>query len=191
MKAKSISLFFLISVVAMTDLNQAQASEGSSDKWADWQFLLRDWAGADSGGVPGKANVGACSFAVELQGAVIMRKNHAEYPASKDRPATVHDDLMTIYRQGNLVRADYFDSEGHVIHYTATHRVADKSWVFIGDTVAGQPRFRLTYTETSANELKLAFEMAVPGKPDAFQPYITATLQRQTKSTKSTSKTNG
>jgi hypothetical protein len=191
MKTKSILSFPLLALALMINLSLVRAGEAGADKWADWQFLLGDWVGADSAGAPGKASAGGCSFAVELQGAVIVRKNHAEYPATKDRPAAVHDDLMTIYRQGNLVRADYFDSEGHVIHYTATRRAADKSWVFLGDVVAGQPRFRLTYTETSPTELKLAFEMTAPGKPDAFQPYISATLQRPSKSAKSTSKSNG
>ena len=48
-----------------------------------------------------------------------MRRNHAEYPAAKDKTAIRHDDLMMIYSEGDdkPPEAVYADSEGHVIHY--------------------------------------------------------------------------
>ena len=41
------------------------------------------------------------------------------------------------------------------------------------------PRFRLTYTRADAARLKLKFEIAPPGKPDQFAPYIEATARRK------------
>jgi len=147
--------------------------------WDDWKFLLGNWVGVDSNGKPGKASEGLCSFSLDLQGKAILRKNHAEYPASKARPATVHDDWMMIFRRGDSVRAFYYDSEGHEINYAASYASKEKTWSFLGDAVASSPRYRLTYTQVSPQQLKLKFEVAPPGKPDAFQSYIEATLQKQ------------
>lgn len=107
-----------------------------------------------------------------------MRKSYAEYPATDERPASRHDDLMIVYAdaEGRL-RADYFDSEGHVIRY-AIHAGGDSA-EFVSDAVAGAPRFRLTYTKSGPEQLSLKFEIAPPGKPDSLKTYIDATLRRQ------------
>src|SRR5215471_20542457 len=63
--------------------------------WADWDAFLGTWQGTGNG-EPTQGR-GEFSFAPELQGAVLVRHNFAEYPASKDRPAYRHDDLMVIY----------------------------------------------------------------------------------------------
>src|SRR5262249_30403287 len=78
-------------------LTRAQAQ--TKDLWAAWEAFLGDWEGAGSGG-PGEGR-GEFSFAPELQGAVLVRRNFAEYPASKDKPAYHHDDLMVIYPGGS------------------------------------------------------------------------------------------
>src|SRR5690349_5925928 len=81
------------------------------------QFLLGEWIG-EGGGGPGEGS-GAFAFARELQGKVLVRTNYAEYPASAERPAFRHDDLMIVYTDPPSGRphAIYFDSEGHVIEY--------------------------------------------------------------------------
>jgi hypothetical protein len=147
--------------------------------WDDWKALLGDWVGVDSAGKPGKASDGCCSFSLDLQGKVILRKNHAEYPASEDRPAAVHDDWMVLFRRGVAVRAFYYDSEGHEINYAASFDAKEKAWRFLSDPLADTPRYRLTYTQVSPQHLKLKFEVAPPGKPDAFQTYIEAALQKR------------
>src|SRR3990172_5372167 len=78
-------------------------------------FLLGRWEGS-GGGAPGQGG-GGTTFAMSLQKRIITRTNHAEYPASNDRPALVQDDFMVIYTEGGAIRADYYDSEGHVIRY--------------------------------------------------------------------------
>jgi len=49
---------------------------------------------------------------------------------------------------------------------------------FIGDASPANPRFRLTYRKTGPDMLGIRFEIAMPGKPDAFTTYIEATARR-------------
>ncbi|MGA2593186.1 MAG: hypothetical protein ABSH32_24995, partial [Bryobacteraceae bacterium] len=85
--------------------------------WGALQYLLGDWTGEGSGG-PGQG-AGSFSFQPDLQGKILVRKNHAEYPATKERAAFVHDDLMIVYREppDKGLHAIYFDNEQHVIRY--------------------------------------------------------------------------
>jgi hypothetical protein len=140
------------------------------------QFLEGEWT-AEGGGQPGQASAGGFRFQPELDGKILLRTNRSEYPASANRPAIVHKDLMVIYpgAEGKPARADYWDNEGHVIRYTVT---ADgKSAVFLSDADAAGPRFRLTYAVTDAKTLSIKFEMAQPGKD--FQIYVEGTARRK------------
>lgn len=142
------------------------------------KFLLGNWVGEGTTG--GAAGSGNCSFELALQAKVIVRKNHAEYPATSDRPAGVHDDLMIIYPDAaqHQIRAFYTDNEGHVIHYTVTAASDGKTAVFLSDVETGAPRYRLTYTATQPDNVSLTFEIAPPGHPDQFQKYIQAELRK-------------
>ena len=94
----------------------ARAQSGSRE-WDALRALVGEWAGEGSG-APGQGT-GGFSFTEDLAGKVLVRRNRAEYPATKDRPAFVHEDLMVVYRAPGSAqpRADYYDNEGHVIHY--------------------------------------------------------------------------
>src|SRR5262249_55568343 len=108
---------------------------------------------------------------VELDGQVLVRRSHA------DRPGAHHEDLTVIHRDGAATRADYWDNEGHAIHYDVTVD-AGKSYTFVSDPVAGQPRFRLTYVVTGPRTLALRFDIAPPGAAAEWKKYIEATLHR-------------
>jgi hypothetical protein len=151
----------------------AQPAAPAAD-WKDWAPLIGEWEG-DAGG-PGSP-AGSFTLATDLQGRVLVRKNHADYPKTNERPAFRHDDLMVIYREGDATKADYWDNEGHLIRYVAT---VDKgrTFVFVSEPARGQPRYRLTYTLTGAKALSLRFEIAAPDTPDQFKSYILATLHR-------------
>ena len=140
------------------------------------KFLLGNWAGeGTTGSAPG---TGYCSFESGLQSKVIVRKNHAEYPATSGHAAIVHDDLMIIYLDSaqRQIRAFYTDNEGHTINYTVT--ASDGSAVFLSDTEAGAPLYRLTYIATQPEHVSLTFEIAPPGQPDQFHKYIQARLRK-------------
>jgi len=147
---------------------------GAQD-WGPLQFLVGHWMGegrtADQG--PG---TGAFSFTPDLQGKILLRKNFAEYPKAKGKPAYRHDDLMIIYHDGasHDLRAIYFDSEEHIIHYAI--QPSGNSAVFLSEGSQDAPRFRLTYTSAGPDRLKLKFEIAPPGKD--FATYIEASAHR-------------
>jgi hypothetical protein len=133
-------------------------------------FLLGTW-GASGSGQPGTA-AGTATFARSLQDRVIVRTSSAEYAATTTTPEFRHDDLMIIYatdRSG--VRADYYDNEGHVIHYAVTVAGAGEA-TFLSDIVNGEPRYRLTYRVGPIGVLNGAFAVAPPGKPEAFEQYL-------------------
>jgi len=136
------------------------------------QFLLGQWEGVgDQAGA-----TGGFTFARGLQDRVILRTNYSNTPANGSTPASRHDDLMVIHVDGGGVKADYFDSEGHTIRYAA-HTEPGKV-VFLSEINASEPRYRLTYARASATTLTGTFEIAPPGKPDAFAPYLSWIARR-------------
>jgi hypothetical protein len=148
----------------------------SPPNWDRWQFLIGDWVG-EGGGEPGQG-AGAFSFRLDLEGRVLVRKNRSDYPAAKDRPAYHHEDLMVIYPEGSGARAVYFDNEGHVIRYNIEFP-RESNVVFLSEERSAEPRFRLTYTKLGPDKAGIRFEIAPPGKPEAFAPYIEATAHRK------------
>ena len=85
---------YLLPLAMFVCLNARLA--GKPAGWGPVEYLLGDWTG-EGGGAPGQGS-GSFSFKPDLQGKILARKNHAEYPAAKDHAAFVHDDLMVVYR---------------------------------------------------------------------------------------------
>lgn len=131
-------------------------------------FLLGEWV---TTGAPGQGT-GTASFARGLQDRVILRTSFAEYPASPAGGPSRHDDILVIYAVGEGVRADYFDSEGHVIRYAVAVPSAGRA-VFLSDPLPKEPRYRLSYLQGQAGALRGEFAIAPAGKPEALQPYLT------------------
>jgi hypothetical protein len=104
---------------------------------APLQFLVGEWEGiGDQAGATGRF-----TFALSLQDRVLVRTNYSNTPATAGTPASRHDDLIVVYVEASLVKADYFDSEGHVIRYVADARPGEV--VFVSEIRAGEPRYRL------------------------------------------------
>jgi hypothetical protein len=168
-------LLFLIILIAASPALHAQ--EIPPD-WRGWKFLLGTWIGEGSG-KPGEGG-GGFSFTSDLQNTVLIRRNFAEYPSVNGRPAFRHDDLTVVYHDaGRGIRAMYYDNEGHVISYGVTFTADSSSLVFVSEPANDAPRFRFTYTKRSPDTLGLSFEIAPPGTPEKFSPYITARAHRQ------------
>lgn len=157
-------------------LNASPADKPSG--WGPVEYLVGDWTG-EGGGGPGQGS-GSFSFQPDLQGKILVRKNRAEYPATKDRAAFVHDDLMVVYRDTPeaAARAIYFDSEGHTIRYEVQAPPDGSEVVFVSGPELSAPRYRLTYTRVGQDRLKIKFEIAPPGKPEQFATYIEASAHR-------------
>jgi hypothetical protein len=144
---------------------------------ASLDFLVGDWTGG-GGGTPGQAE-GGTTFAPALQGRVLIRTNFAVTPATATTPSSRHDDLMVVHADDRgVVRADYYDNEGHVIRYTVTSPQAGQV-VFTSEATAEGPQFRLTYETGAAGVVKGTFAFAPPGKPGAFTPYLKWEMTRR------------
>jgi hypothetical protein len=134
-------------------------------------FLIGEWPASGSG-QPG-AGSGTAVFTRSLQDRVILRTSYAEYPAAAGKPSSRHDDLLAIYAlPGSGVRADYYDSEGHVIRYIV-HSPAPGQAVFLSEATGGERRYRLSYRLEPTGVLKGEFAVAPPGAAETFKPYLT------------------
>ena len=120
------------------------------------------------------------SFAFTVQNRVLTRTNHAVYEAAPNRPASRHDDLMVIYADGDALKADYFDNEGHVIRYDVASK-RDREVVFQSAPAAKEPGYRLSYVMMPEGLLKGQFEVSPPGDREAFKIYLSWTARRVAK----------
>jgi hypothetical protein len=150
-------------VLACAAAARAQAPRGL-DALA---FLIGDWDAVET--PPGES--GAFVFSMAVQDHAIVRTNYAKYDARDGRPASRHDDLMLIFVEDNALRADYVDSEQHVIRYVIEPR-GPREAVFVSEPRAGAPRYRLTYTLGADGILGGRFEIAAPDAPDVFKSYL-------------------
>lgn len=174
MRKLGITFGFLLCVLAVS----YAGAQTSAPDWQDWGFLMGEWTGSGSGD-PGQG-AGGFTFKTGLQGRVVERTNYAEYPATKERPAYRHDDLMVIYQEAakGPVRAIYFDNEGHVIHYAVEITPSSRTAIFLSEAANGAPRYRLSYIGKTPDLVNIKFEVAPADKPGQFQTYIEATAKR-------------
>jgi hypothetical protein len=147
----------------------ARAHAAAPKELEPLSFLIGSWtAGGGKSGAP----TGGTTFARSLQDRVILRTNYSDNPATEKGPASRHDDLMVIHAaDGGSLRAEYFDNEGHVIHYVVTSAGPGEA-TFLSDAVPNAPRFRLSYHLAAGGVLKGEFAIAPPGSADAFSPYL-------------------
>ncbi|HNW73463.1 MAG TPA: hypothetical protein PKN44_07540 [Bacteroidales bacterium] len=161
MKLKSllIALFILFSLNGSGQQNRG---------WEPWNFLIGTWEGTGKG-EPGKGR-GTFSFSYDLDQNILVRKSHSEYPATVQKPKTVHDDLIIIYPDSTGVpsKAIYFDNEKHVIHYSVTYH--DESIIFTSKKSGNTPIFRLTYTPLKEGKINTLFEWSQNGT--TFMTYV-------------------
>jgi hypothetical protein len=172
MKNQVLFVFALLSVFINTNAQQTAANT-----WAKWQFLIGEWDGQGTG-KPGEG-AGGFTLQPDLDAKVLVRKNHADYPAPDGRPAFSHNDLMVIYTEEKKPHAIYFDNEGHVINYAVAFNDSTGAIVFISGSSAQGPHFKLTYTPVTTNKVSIKFEIAPAGKPDSFSTYIEASAVRK------------
>lgn len=163
MRAALLIVLFILSSLS------AQTAK-PADRWTPLAFLVGEWVG-EGGGGPGEGS-GGFSFLPEQNGTILVRKNRADYPASKDRPAYSHTDLMIVYLEDTKFRAIYFDTEDHVIHYDVEPSSDGQSVQFLSKN------YRLTYSKTGASTVAIKFEIAPPDQPGAFNTYIEAKARR-------------
>jgi hypothetical protein len=166
-------------LLALAGSSAAAAQQAPAIPWQSVKFLVGQWVGEGTAETK-QAGAGSCSFEPDLQNKVLVRRNHAEYPAAEGRPVLAHDDLMVIYPDPSLhqLRAFYTDNEGHVIHYTVTAGSDGRSAVFLGDAEPGHARYRLTYALTQPAHMTITLQRAAPDQPDQFRTIIEGRMRR-------------
>jgi hypothetical protein len=141
---------------------RSQPPAPAKPDWAPFVFLQGDWRGE------GKGSSGEFSFKPELGGRIFVRHNVSNTGAER------HEDLMVISPEGSAFRADYWDNEGHTIHYRVA--TAEGQAVFTSEEGPG-PRFRLTYRKNPDVSLRIVFEIAPPG--GEFKTYLEGSAHRK------------
>jgi hypothetical protein len=166
---------YWVCICALVFLFHSVTAAEKQDVWEPLQFLVGDWEAVAK---PAEAK-GQFTFSFDLQSKIMVRRNHAEYPASNGRPGFTHDDLMIIYREDapSALHAIYFDVEDHVIHYTVQTSPGAKV-TFVSEVMVNMPRYRLSYDRLPDGKLHGKFEIAPPGKPEAFSKYLEWEAQR-------------
>jgi len=176
MKRGILSLILIFTVLPLAAQQAAKPAD-----WSAWSFLLGEWVSTGGGGAPGQAIAGGFSFAFDLQKRILVRRSFSEFPATDDMPALRHDDLLIVFQDetGKGTRAVYFDNEGHVIHYTVAFSDGGGTVTFVSDAAAPGPRFRFIYRKQGDGAVALQFDIAPPGKPEAFAKYVEGTARRK------------
>ena len=157
----------LICLLVFTKVLLAQNPDKS---WEKWQYLLGEWKGEGSG-QPG-SGAGTFTLKPKLGGSILERKGRTEITATSAQPASVHEDVMIIYknREGNPVKSIYFDNENHVINYDITY--SENKIILTSEPNPAAPRFRLIYEMLENRLMNTRFEMAMPNAPEVFKTYI-------------------
>jgi acetyl esterase/lipase len=148
--------------------------------WKTLEFLIGKWVGEGSSEAGAGSGSGYFTFESGLRDKVLVRKNHAEYPATKDRPRVTHDDLMIVYADPvtREPRAFYTDTEGNVINYEVSV-VNDGKWiVFLSEPQAAGSHYRLTYLATGPDQIALTFEIAPADQPTQFRKFIEGKVRK-------------
>jgi hypothetical protein len=165
MKSLNIIITFLLIVTC-----QLVSGQASVTSWEKWNHLIGEWVG-EGNGQPGQGE-GKFSFRTDLDGKILVRKNHTVFPATTSSPEKVHDDLLIVYpvSQGVQQEAIYFDNEGNTIKYNVSF--TGNSIILTSEIKPNVPNFRLTYVTIDSKTVNITFEMASPEKPDEFKMYL-------------------
>jgi hypothetical protein len=168
------TLVLAAALAAPPSTTPAPGGAAPADPWGLLLPLVGDWV-AEPTGKPGEPASGTASFAFDLDGQVLIRKNHAHLePRAGEPSGAVHDDLLVIAREGGGLRATYWDNEGHVIRYTVT---ATPERITLESEPGPGPRFRLTYQPRLDGKVAVTFSMAPPG--GELKPYQSGVMRRR------------
>lgn len=160
----------ILTIIVLSFIQTTYGQKTNIKHWDKWKNLIGEWVGEGSG-QPGQGS-GTFSFQTDLDGKILVRKSHSEYPAAQNKPAIIHDDLMIIYLDllGTPSKAIYFDNEGHIINYIMAY--TDTSIVLTSEAVQNLPIFRLTYTLIGSNTVNVKFELSSKENQNDFKTYI-------------------
>jgi hypothetical protein len=158
----------LTAAILYCQLIAAQAAPpASSDKqWQALGFLEGTWEAKTRRAASGADASGTYTFGKELGGHVLVRYANTAKCAGPTDFNCDHKDLLYVYqeRAAQPLKAIYFDSEGHVIHYRVSVP-APGSAVFLSDPDTPGPQFRLVY-ELKGAVMEGRFQMRLPASTE-------------------------
>jgi len=147
------------------------AEPRENDAWKPFQFLIGDWIGSGSG-KPGEGT-GEFSLAFDLDKKILIRRNRNNLgPKTGEKAGAVHEDPQS---SNGPFRAEYFDSEGHVVHYGVSF--AEHKAIFESVAASPGPKYKLTYELKPEGVLAIHFAVARPGA--GFQTYVNGIAKRK------------
>ncbi len=160
----------IISFILLITISQVVIGQQSGKTWEKWNILIGEWIGEGSG-QPGQ-NEGKFSFHTDLDGKILVRKNHTVFPETPKSKAMIHDDLLIVYpgTADGTQEAIYFDNEGNTIKYKVSFN--ENSIIFTSEVTPNVPRFRLSYIIIDKKTVNITFEMTSPQAPDDFKKYL-------------------
>ncbi len=163
----------ILILAAMGSLGAQTPVPVAVDPFVSVRFLVGEWQG-EGDGRPGQST-GAATFRFGLDGKILERRSHADYPAASGRPAFHHEDVMTLFPEGGQLKALYLDNEDHILRYLVAP--VSEGVAFTSEPGPG-PRFRLTYLRKSETMVTVRFEIAPPSAPGAFKTYLEAVTRK-------------
>jgi hypothetical protein len=137
--------------------------------WGPIGNLVGAWEGTNDD----KSSSGTVTIQQDLGGKILVRRGTNESAQGH------HEDFSVIsHAHDGTLHADYYDNEGHVIRYGITASADGKQFVFASEGPDAAPRFRLTYTLKTDDDLEILFEMAPPGATE-FHKFTGGTVHRK------------
>ena len=158
----------LVAVLCMLWLGAmwAQApAQAKADPLARLAFLDGNWI-AKAQGPGGVAASGSYRFATELDGHVLARHSRTAECKAPSGFDCEHGDLLYVFAEGpaGALKAIYFDSEGHVLHYDVSTPTPTTA-IFGTDSAMPGPQFRLVY-ELKDGVMSGRFQLKAPGSTE-------------------------
>jgi hypothetical protein len=158
-------LFLALALLSSLPVTAQTVPNTAADPFKPLAFLEGTWDANVQNNTAVKLS-GRYSFHRELDGHILAR--HSTSDVSCKAPANfdcAHSDLLYVFQDahGSGLKADYFDNEGHVIHYDVS-TPTPASVIFLSAPGPG-PQFRLSY-ELSAGVMTGKFQMHMPGQSE-------------------------
>ncbi|MFT3841474.1 MAG: hypothetical protein QM723_31085 [Myxococcaceae bacterium] len=143
-----------------------------AQKFAPLSFMVGDWDGQSSGGAG--PSTGTFTLGPDLQTHVLTRRGF-----NITNGTQVHEDLTVIYIQGNDLRADYWDNEGHTVRYQVFPQPQAKQVVFESNPQGDGTQYRVTYRSLDDDHIEMKLDIGHAGSD--FQPSVSGQLSRKKK----------
>jgi hypothetical protein len=160
---KSVIATALLLGLYLAQYHRAYAAP--TDPWEALAFLEGTWDAHTQGGSAQAQGTGTYSFAPELKHHVLVRRSGDSAGCSGPKGFDCeHSDVLYVYQDARdqPLKAIYFDSEGHVIHYTITTPDSTTA-VFVSDASPSGPQFQLVY-RLKDSVMSGKFQMRMPGQ---------------------------